>query len=75
MRDDALQRMRVTDAGFDDRLTRAKLRYILDAGEIMGPDYPTEAFRVLKNNDVRHCGERRRCRLTLDAWNRLVGNR
>src|SRR5690606_6768269 len=29
-------------------LTRDELRYILDPADVMGPDYPTETFRVLK---------------------------
>jgi hypothetical protein len=30
-------------------LTRDELRYILDPADVMGPDYPSETFRVLKN--------------------------
>jgi hypothetical protein len=49
-------------------LTRDELRYILDPADTHGTDYPTETFRVLKNNDNRHHGEYRTRRLVLEAW-------
>ncbi|EKD34138.1 MAG: hypothetical protein ACD_75C02452G0001, partial [uncultured bacterium] len=52
-------------------LTRDELRYILDPADIMGEDYPSETFRVLKNNDIRNFGEYRTGHLVLDAWDRL----
>lgn len=52
-------------------LTRDELRYILDPAEIRGPDYPSETFRVLKNNETRKYGEYRTARLVLDAWDRM----
>ena len=52
-------------------LTRDELRYILDPADIEGPDYPSETFRVLKNNEIRDFGEYRTQRLVLDAWDRL----
>ncbi len=54
-------------------LTRDELRYILDPADLMGPDYPSETFRVLKNNEIRQFGEYRTQRLVLDAWDRLFG--
>ena len=54
-------------------LTRDELRYILDPAEVMGPDYPSETFRVLKNNEIRQFGEYRTQRLVLEAWDRLFG--
>ena len=27
--------------------------HLLDAADVMGPDYPTETVRVLKNNEIR----------------------
>lgn len=53
-------------------LTRDELRYILDPADVMGADYPTETFRVLKNNEMREFGEYRTRRLVLDAWDRLA---
>jgi hypothetical protein len=53
-------------------LTRDELRYILDPADVMGPDYPSETFRVLKNNEIRRYGEYRTRRLVLEAWDRLV---
>jgi hypothetical protein len=40
-------------------LTRDELRYILDPADVMGPDYPSETFRVLKNNEKARYGEYR----------------
>lgn len=52
-------------------LTRDELRYILDPADIYGEDYPSETFRVLKNNETRQFGEYRTRRLVLEAWDRL----
>lgn len=54
-------------------LDRDDLRYILDPADVMGEDYPTETFRVLKNNEQRQYGEYRTRRLVLEAWDRLFG--
>lgn len=53
------------------RLSRDELRYILDPADVMVSDYPSETFRVLKNNDIREFGEYRTQRLVLAAWDRL----
>jgi hypothetical protein len=37
----------------------------------MGPDYPTETFRVLKNNEMREFGEYRTQRMVLEVWDKL----
>jgi len=52
-------------------LTREDLRYILDPTEVMGADYPSESFRVLKEKEIRHLGEYRTRRLVLEAWDKL----
>lgn len=52
-------------------LTRDELRYILDPADVMGADYPSETFRVLKNNEIREFGEYRTRRLVLEAWDGL----
>ena len=49
-------------------LDRDELRYILDPADVMGEDYPSETFRVLKNNEQREFGEYRTRRLVLAAW-------
>ncbi|WP_153146441.1 DNA methyltransferase [Dechloromonas sp. H13] len=54
-------------------LTRDELRYILDPADIMGADYPSETFRVLKNNETREHGEYRTRRLVLEAWDAQAG--
>ena len=54
-------------------LTRDELRYILDPADLMGPDYPSETFRVLKKNELKEFGEYRTQRLVLEAWDRLFG--
>jgi hypothetical protein len=52
-------------------LTRDELCYILDPADIMGEDYPSESFRVLKNKEIKEFGEFRTKRLVLSAWDRL----
>jgi hypothetical protein len=52
-------------------LTRDELRYILDPADVYGEDFPSETFRVLKNNEMREFGEYRTRRLVLEAWYRL----
>jgi hypothetical protein len=53
-------------------LTRDELRYILDPADVMGPDYPSETFRVLRDNEIRTYGEYRTRRLVLEAFDRLA---
>jgi hypothetical protein len=52
-------------------LTRDELRYILDPADVMGPDYPSETFRVLRANEIRTYGEYRTRRLVLEAWDAM----
>jgi hypothetical protein len=52
-------------------LSRDELRYILDPADVMGADYPSETFRVLKNNEIRQFGEYRTARLVLNAWDQM----
>lgn len=56
-------------------LTRDELRYILDPKEVMGDDYPSETFRVLKEGEIRTHGEYRTRRLILEAWDQQNKNR
>jgi hypothetical protein len=51
-------------------LTRDELRYILDPADVVGADYPTETFRVLKASEQRQFGEYRTRRLVVEAWDR-----
>ena len=53
-------------------LTRDELRYVLDPSDTHGPNYPSETFRVLRENEIRRHGEYRTRRLVLDAWDRLT---
>ncbi|MFD2138693.1 hypothetical protein ACFSLT_31600 [Novosphingobium resinovorum] len=53
-------------------LTRDELRYVLDPKDVMGPDYPSETFRVLRNNEIRKYGEYRTQRLVLTAYDQLA---
>jgi hypothetical protein len=55
-------------------LTRDELRYILDPADVMGPDYPSETFRVLKEKEIRQYGEYRTRRLVLVAWDRMAAD-
>ena len=52
-------------------LTRDELRYILDPVDPLGDDYPSETFRVLKNNEIRKFGDYRTRRFVLEAWDRM----
>jgi len=56
------------------QLTRDELRYILDPADVYGSDFPSETFRVLKNNEIKQFGEYRTQRLVLEAWDRMFGN-
>ncbi len=51
-------------------LSRDELRYILDPSDLMGADYPSETFRVLKDGEMKAYGEYRTGRLVLEAWDR-----
>ncbi|WP_416758440.1 Eco57I restriction-modification methylase domain-containing protein [Roseateles sp. So40a] len=51
-------------------LTHDELRYILDPRDVMGADYPSETFRVLKESEIRAYREYRTRRLVLEAWDR-----
>ena len=53
-------------------LTRDELRYVLDPADVMGADYPSETFRVLKSNEERKFGEYRTRRLVLAAYDELT---
>jgi hypothetical protein len=55
-------------------LTRDELRYILDPAAVLGDDYPSETFRVLKNKELREFGEYRTQRLVLAAWDALAAH-
>lgn len=52
-------------------LSRDELRYILDPADLMGADYPSETFRVLKEKELKLYKEYRTQRLVLDAWDRM----
>jgi hypothetical protein len=49
-------------------LPRDELCYILDPADVKGSDYPSETFRVLKNNEMARYGEYRTARLVPAAW-------
>lgn len=51
-------------------LSRNELMYILDPESVMGKDYPSQTFPVLKNKEIRDYGEYRTMRLVLEAWDR-----
>ncbi|MCP9456243.1 MAG: N-6 DNA methylase [Nitrospira sp.] len=53
-------------------LTRDELRYILDPADVEGPDYPSETFRVLKENEIRKYGDYRTQKLVLHYYDRLM---
>lgn len=51
-------------------LTREELCYILEPKDVLGDDYPTETFRVLKKNEIDAFGEYRTRGLVLEAWDK-----
>jgi hypothetical protein len=53
-------------------LTREELLYILDPAFVKGENYPSETFRVLKENEKRRYGEYRTARLVMLAWDALA---
>jgi hypothetical protein len=55
-------------------LTRDDLRYILDPTDVMGADYPSETFRVLKDKELRRHGSFLTRHLVLEAWDRLAAS-
>jgi hypothetical protein len=53
-------------------LTHDELRYILDPADVMGDDYPSETFRVLKNKErIPGTEHYRTQQLVLAAWDAL----
>lgn len=52
-------------------LTRDELRYILDPADVMGEDYPSETFRVLKDREIKEFGEYRTQKLILREFDRM----
>ena len=56
-------------------LNRDELRYILDPADAYGPDYPSETFRVLRENEKKTFGDYRTARLVLAAWDRMEEGR
>mgnify|MGYP000880163059 CR=1 FL=1 len=52
-------------------LNEEELKYILDPASVFGDDYPSESFRVLKNDEIKTYGEFRTARLVLEAFRAL----
>ncbi|MGT2506868.1 hypothetical protein [Cupriavidus basilensis] len=51
-------------------LTREELQYVLDPADVLGKEYPTETFRVLKEREAEPGGGYRTQRLVLQAWDK-----
>jgi hypothetical protein len=51
-------------------LSRKDLLYILNPADLLGPDYPSETFRVLMKDEINKYGEYRTQHLVLAAWDR-----
>jgi hypothetical protein len=54
------------------RLTRDELRYILDPKDVLGEDFPSETFRVLKEKEQKDSGEYRTQQLVLAAYDEMA---
>ena len=52
-------------------LSRRDLEYILDPKAVMGDDYPSETFRVLRDAELSTYGEYRTQRLVLEVWDKM----
>ncbi len=53
-------------------LSRTDMEYILYPQTVMGPAYPSETFRGLREVEIKRHGEYRTQRLVLEAWDRIV---
>jgi len=53
-------------------LNEEKLRYILDPADVMGEDYPSETFRVLKNRELKEFDYYRTQTLVMREFNRMA---
>jgi hypothetical protein len=53
-------------------LTRNEIEYILYPQSVMGPSYPSETFRGLRDIEIKRYGEYRTQRLVLEAWDRII---
>lgn len=53
-------------------LTRNELQYILDPTDVMGADYPSETFSVLKRSELKEFNEYRTGRLVLREFDRMA---
>jgi hypothetical protein len=53
-------------------LTREEMRYVLDPKDLMGAEFPSETFRVLKERESKQYGEYRTQRLVLEAYDELA---
>ena len=49
-----------------------ELRYILDPADVLGEDYPSETFRVLKNREMKEFKEYRTRNLVMREFNRMA---
>lgn len=56
-------------------LTRNEITYVLDPSVAKGEDYPSETFRVLKNNEIKRHGEFRTARMVLSAYDQIALDR
>jgi hypothetical protein len=52
-------------------ITEEELKFILDPAQVKGTDYPSETFRVLKENEIKNFGKYRTEHLILDQWKQM----
>jgi hypothetical protein len=55
-------------------VSRHEVEFMLDPEAVMGPDYPTQTFRILRQKEMAAYGEFRTKRLVLEAWDRHFGS-
>lgn len=54
------------------KLTLTELQFVLDPADVFGSNYPSETFRVLRENEQEQYGEYRTRRLVLEAYDELA---
>lgn len=53
-------------------LTAEEQQYVLNPTDVLGDDYPSETFRVLRNNETKAFGEYRTQRLVMREFDRMT---
>ncbi len=55
-------------------LTRDEVCYILDPQDVFGPEFPSETYRILRDQEMRDYGEYRTQRVVLEVYDELANS-